>query len=259
MNTKKDNNKSIFKNIYPISVNNQQCVGPCYHKGSTIIHPVTLNEVGHDDINFCPVNAFINQQNNISFWDKCFMPSTRETKIDNFLKSNILVPQMHFSSDFFIKIYYKINNIDDMFNWLDAHAHDPYKTRERVFNNGMIVYGDQIIIIDHRMVHFVNDILIYYLSKIYKRLKKYIVMKDDTVILINNSDKQNIDSNDKNTISIIKSYIREKFLGSDNVYQLLSKFVRYYKNKLTDSDMSKVLVDYMIDYTLKRINLTLEQ
>ncbi|VBB17952.1 hypothetical protein YASMINEVIRUS_415 [Yasminevirus sp. GU-2018] len=267
---KENNKKATLKDVYPVSVNSQQCVGPCYYSNTKIIHPLTLEEIKDVDHNFCPVNTFVftdphTKKNILSVIDKCFVPTARETKMDDLLRDNVIAPQFHFSSDYFVKVYYKINNLEDLLRWLDTHSTDPYKTRERVFNNGMAVYGDQVTIIDHRMVYFVNDIMVQNLPKIYRRLKAYITVKDDKVILVDtDSGKhygQDADSeeNVKRTIGAVRTYIREKFLGSDNIQQFLSKFVRYYKEEMTNQNISDILVDHMIDYTIKRIKLTLEQ
>src|SRR5579872_2769864 len=168
ININKDKKRTVTTtstNAYPISINNQQCVGPCYYSNTKIIHPLTLDEIKGVEHNFCPVNAFVyvdpvTKKNALSVIDRCYVPTARETPMDELLRENIIAPQFHFSSDYFVKIYYKINNLEDLLRWLDNHSNDPFRTRERVFNNGMVAYGDQITIIDHRMINFVNDIMI---------------------------------------------------------------------------------------------------
>lgn len=264
------------KDAYPISANNQQCIGPCYYSNTRIIHPITLNEIDGVKHNFCPVNTFvytdpITKKNTLWSIDQCHRPTARETTMDEILRENVIAPQFQFSSDYFVKVYYKINNLEDLLRWLDMHTIDPYKTRERVFNNGMVAYGDQINIIDHRIVYFVNDVMINNLHKLYKGLKSYISINGDIVTLMDpinqpnidytqthNGDNNNRDDTDKRSI-IIKNYIKDKFLGIDNIQQFMSKFIRYYKEEITSKYLSNVLINHMIDYITKRINLTLEQ
>lgn len=293
--TTKSNKKSTIttKDIYPTSVNNQQCIGPCYYSNTRIIHPITLNEIDGVKHNFCPVNTFvytdpITKKNTLSSIDQCYIPTTREITMDEFLRENVISPRFHFSSDYFVKVYYKINNLEELLKWLDTHTNDPYKTRERVFNNGMVAYGDQINIIDHRIVYFVNDIMINKLHKLYKELNPYITIKGDIITLIDpviqseinytkshdkhndrhiekQIEKQNINQNEIDTDDthkksiIIKNYIKDKFLGIDNIQQFMSKFIRYYKEEITSKHLSNVLTNHMIDYIIKRIKLTLEQ
>lgn len=252
---------------YPISVNNQHCVGPCYYNNTNIIHPITLDEIKGVDHNFCPVNAFvyvnpISKKSTLSTIDRCFVPTAHKTSMDDLLRDNVIAPQFHFSSDYFVKIYYKINNIEDLLRWIDTHKEDPYKTRERVFNNGMIVYGDQITIIDHRIVEFVNEIMINNLPKLYRNLVQYIVIDGDTITLINPDKNTNHDIDENKSrisrISIIRNYITDRFLGIDNIQQFMSKFIRYYKEEITNKHLSDILVNHMIDYIIKRIKITLD-
>ena len=277
ININKDKKRTVTTtstNAYPISINNQQCVGPCYYSNTKIIHPLTLDEIKGVEHNFCPVNAFVyvdpvTKKNALSVIDRCYVPTARETPMDELLRENIIAPQFHFSSDYFVKIYYKINNLEDLLRWLDNHSNDPFRTRERVFNNGMVAYGDQITIIDHRMINFVNDIMINNLPKLYRYISPYIIIQGDEVTFRdgdkysnNNDHKENKESeeneDDRKKITIVRNYIKDKFLGPDNIQQFMSKFIRYYKEEITDRYISTVLVNHMIDYTIKRIKLTLE-
>ena len=289
---KKKINKKTMKDIYPISVNSQQCIGPCYYGDARIIHPLTLDEIKDVDHNFCPVSTFVytdprTKKSILSIIDKCVVPTARETQMDDILRDNVIAPQFHFSSDYFVKVYYKITNLEELMSWLDNHKTDPFKTKERVFNNSMVVYGEQLNIIDHRLIQFINDLMIENLPKLYRHLKYYIVVKDDKVIIIN-PDKYteslietdtvtddvadkidndfdvsvdvsvNVSANTHN-ISIIRAYIKEKFLGSDNIHQFMSKIIRYYKEDIINRYVSDILVNHMIDYIIKRIKITIEQ
>lgn len=263
--------KKTIKDTYPISLNSQQCVGPCYYSNTKIIHPITLDEIKDVKHSFCPVNTFVytdprTKENELFIIDRCAVPTAHETLMDDMLRSNVIVPEFSFSSNYFVKVYYKISNLEDLLNWLDHHKTDPFKTKERVFNNSMVVYGDQLNIIDHRIVQFVNDLMIEYLPKLYRHLNKYISVKNNSVVLIEPNFSSDIDENkldnnklDKKHIALVRTYIKEKFLGSDNINQFMSKMIRYYKEDITDRYISHILVDHMIEYIIKRINLTLEQ
>lgn len=252
-------NNSI-KEAYPISINGQQCVGPCYYSNTKIIHPLVLDEIKDVKYNFCPVNTFVytdpsTKKESLSIIDRCLVPTSSETMMDNLLRDNIIAPQFYFSSEYFVKVYYKINNLEDLLKWLDLHKTDPYKTKERVFNNGMIVYGNDVSIVDHRMVQFVNDTMIFYLPNLYQKIRNYIHVTDDQIKL---GYEESYDTN-KEDIGLIRSYIKEKFLGSDGINQFMSKFIRYYKSDLTSKNLSIILVNTMADYIIKRIKLTVEE
>lgn len=277
-NKKRGNDKKNTKDNYPVSVNAQRCIGPCYYSNTRIIHPLTLDEIRGVDHNFCPTNTFVftdptTKKSRLSIIDKCVVPTARETQMNEILRDNVIAPQFHFSSDYFVKVYYKISNLEDLLNWLDHHRTDPFKTKERVFNNSMVVYGEQLNIVDHRMIQFVNDLMIENLPRLFRHLNKYISVKRDIVSLIDpidadttvdtrdeNLDESNIEGKNKQSdVSIIRTYIKEKFLGSDNVHQFMSKIIRYYKEDMTDRYVTDLLVDHMIEYVIKRIRLTLEQ
>ena len=274
-NTKKHKDKKSMRDEYPVSVNAQQCIGPCYYSNTKIFHPITLDELKIDH-NFCPVNTFvytdpITKKTKLSLYDKCMVPTTRETILDEHIGDNIIAPKFIFSSAYFVKVYYKLTSLDDMLDWLDKHSTYPFKTKERLFNNSMVVYGDQLIIVDDRIVKFIIDLMIENLPKIYMHLRKYIIIKDDSVIIINSNDsesdetkksiKKHIDVSETNLardVSIIRAYIKDKFLGSDDIHQFMSKIIRYYKNDITNRYISDILVNHMIEYIIKRIKTTLE-
>jgi hypothetical protein len=250
---------------YPISINNQQCIGPCYFSNTKSIHPLTLNEVGNIDYNYCPTGAFpsidpISKKTEIVYTDKCKIPTANETIVNSRLRDALISPLFHFSSASFIKVYYHLQNLDDLLKWLDVNKHDPYRTKERVFNNGMIVYGDTVNIIDHRLIQYINDVMIHNLSRFYKKLRPYIKIDSDKITLIN-TDEPDTDlfkTDDAHTISNIRRYIKEKFLGLDNIHQFMSKFIRYYKEEMTSTDITNILITRMIEYCTKRISMTLE-
>jgi len=273
------------KNTYPISVHNQQCVGPCYYSNTKIIHPLTLDEIKNVNHNFCPVGTFVftdpqTKKTILSNVDRCVIPTARETQMDDILRDNVISPQFYFSSDYFVRVYYKINTLEDLLNWLDHHKNNPFKTKERLFNNSMVVYGNQLNIIDHRLIQFINELMSENMSKLYRGLVHFFLIKGNDITLVDNYDNDvqtistkvilNYDDDDMDIISdeqknstkhkniaLIRSYIKDKFLGSDNIHQFMSKIIRYYKEDLTDRYISELLVNYMIEYIIKRIKLTL--
>lgn len=266
MNTKRNNDITIAtkKEHYPTSANGQQCIGPCYYSNTKIIHPITLEEISEVNHNFCPVNTFIytNQRtgkSKLSNIDVCYVPTARETYMDDVMRDNVIAPQFNFTSEYFVKIYYKINNLEDLLKWLDENKNDPYRTKERVFDNSMVVYGEHLNIIDHRLVYFINSLMLAQLPRIYRHIKQYFLITNNMIKLTNQEDNSNNIHHTKEEISTIKNYIKDKFLGIDNSHQFMSKFIRYYKSELTERHISNKLVNHMIDYIIKRINITLEQ
>ena len=117
-------------------------------------------------------------------------------------------------------------------------------------------------IADLRLVNFINDIMMANFPKIYRQLKKYLVIENE-VVKLRMLSKDNLifvnETESLETIRTLRDYIKEKFMGTDNMHQFMSKFLRYYKEELSNRYISDVLVNHFIDYTTKRIQLTLEQ
>lgn len=253
---------ATLKEKYPISVHGQQCIGPCYYSNTRIIHPLTLDEIEGIDHNFCPVTTFIytdkrTGKSRFTSIDNCYIPTARETRMDNILRDNVIAPQFLFSSEYFVKMYYKINNLEDLLSWLDQNKTLPYKTKERVFDNSMATYGDQINMVDHRLTYYIDSVMVHFLPNLYRHLKKFFVVENNSVSVVNPD--ENMFEHKKQDIKLVREYIKKKFLGNDNVGVFLSKCIRYYKEDMTDRHITQKLVKYMIDYIMKRLMLSLNQ
>jgi hypothetical protein len=252
-------------NKYPKSINNMQCIGPCYEGDSSIIHPSTLDELKHNK-NFCPVDVFVDidkvtGEKTIIQADNCYIPTVTKndtSKITDMLGQQLISPTFKFSTNYFLRIYYNIGSLEDGIEWLDKNKDSPYRTLERVFNQIMILYGDNLSVVDHKTLDFINKIMLFNLPKIFKAIVKYIEIKDNKITLILPNARKTSYMLDKTHINIITSYIKEKFLGKSDVSKFVSKFIRYNPNEINKKKLSKILVKYMIDYIIKRIKLTLE-
>jgi len=256
--------KTKTKTKYPVSVNGYQCIGPCYPANTTARHPITLDEI-NDEFNFCPTDGHVKQdpktgKTNVIFSDKCYVPTI--TKGDNGLYLDektiemTVTPKIKFSSDFFIKIYYNINSLEELLSWLDSHDKDPYRTKERVFNTGMMVYSDNINIIDNRLVKFVDQIMVKNLPQIVRHVKKYFIVSNDTIKLITPNNSEN--NMTKTQISKLRLYLKEHFFGMNNIQTFLSKMLRYYRDDFKQKELSKIMTNHMIEYIIKKITITLD-
>ena len=242
---------------YPMSVNNQQCLGPCYYRGVKIIHPLTTSEFTYVTDNVCPVAPFmklniVTGKKKMSFLDTCHNPTAYSTEVDIEAITN---PRHVFSCSYFVRTYYKIYNIDELFSWLNHHHNDPVKTRERVFNTGMESYGKNLSFIGHHFVYFVIDLLKYYISIIYHQLKFYIYINPD-------SNTVNIGKYNDSVSSLpihkqyVKSYILDKLFGENDIQSLLFKLSKNDLELLASRNASKNIIDQFIIYTINRINIT---
>lgn len=269
-NNKNNNDKGIPK--FPRSSKGQQCIGPCYPSNVYARHPQTLSHITADT-NFCPVTPFITKdpytgKNTVADYDKCNVPTNQDEYVDD-LYINLVFPSFHFTSEYFLKEYYKIYNLEDLLIWFDTHLMDPFFSRKRIFEAGMIAYGDEIQVIDHRLVTIVNEIIEDLMFEVYFEIKQYLTVKNNVIMLTKESllkdQGKGMHSyaafNDPDIVDsflFYSGYIREKFGGIDNIHQFLSKFIRYYKEELLNIDVINNILNRFIEYIVKRINLTLE-
>jgi hypothetical protein len=257
---------------YPKSINNIQCIGPCYEANSIIIHPITLDEFTNDR-NFCPTDSYVinskKGEKNIDHTDLCYMPTVSQkdiSKVNDMLRQQLIAPTFKFSSNYFLRIYYDIGSLEDGIDWLDKNKESPYRTRERVFNQIMILHGDNLNIVDHRTVNFIRDVMIHNSSQIFKGVYRFIDVDNKKIVLINpdNSNMDNSKDNDSNNkmtkdnIGLITSYIKTKFLGESEISRFISKFLRYKPEYMNKPYFSRLIVKNMIEYITRKIEMTLK-
>lgn len=239
------------------NINNNKCIDKCYPKNTVIQHPITLDSFKSSTKNFCSTYPYIINNETYTFIE-CNVLANNSA---NSNRISMISPLVSISSDYFIKIYYNIHNFEEMLSWFTNNSDSTYRTKERVFNNGMVVYGTDIQLIDQRFVDHITYILHYNISYIYKSIRKYIKVNKNNIELLNSvyiTEKNNNFNDDKHTIQLIRTYIKNTFLNSDTIYQYISKFIRYYKNNLSDKFITTIIVEKMIEYIIKRINLSFE-
>ena len=244
------------KKLYPTSsIKGINCIGPCYEKlTKNIINPSSLINYRKPTINLCPTFPYI-YNGNVGHFAPCGEPTAGKQDV-----FSMVLPTIGISSEYFINIYYNIKNLEGLLNWLDNNTNLPYRTKERVFNNGMIEYGNDITIIDQRFVDHISYLLHYNLHKIYIPIREYIKVNKNNIELLNPIyiDKKDRRIDDKNTIQLIRQYIKDKFLNHEFIYKYVIKFVKYYKKNLTDKYITDILMTNMIDYIIKCINLSFD-
>lgn len=247
-----EDNKTIK---YSKSKNNHQCLSPCYHVNSYVIHPITLEYHTNKIMPFCAVNSFTILDNNgkehISNFDNCYNP-TDTGVTDKTLELNILIPYINFNSEQFLKIYYKIFSFEDAINWLDTNKFVPFRTQIRIVNSALEAFGDKNDLFDTRIVQF----FIEYLKKekmsyIYSKLSKHIgINKSNNSIQLVKSN----DLSDEYQSTERINYIIQKFFDVENV----SKFmIKYFKNRNKDwsdiHDHMLTMCDDIINNILNKI------
>ena len=250
---------------YPKSKNKLQCLGPCYHPGTMVVHPTQLEIVSDYDQPFCPVNEWKQidpktgrETENIT--DGCFNP-TEKTNISNKeLQLNILTPHIDFNVEHFLKIYYNIYSFEDSIDWLDRNGHTALGTRIRIMNCSLKAFGESIDLFDNRFA----DFFIEYVKKndirnFYNKISGYVGI---------NSEKNSINliSKDKNKLSNNEfcieriNYIIKTFLEKDDIIKFLVKYFKNRKSQWKDIDNHlKNMSNDLIGYILNKITITLQK
>lgn len=250
---------------YPVSRNNYQCIGPCYPPDSFIIHPVTLN----DDVrsySMCPIHPTVvtdSTGTRVELYDFCSVPTAKAPTIGT--SQQAALPTFKFDPVFFLKLYYNIGSLEEGFEWIDANADLPYKTKERVFNQIVVLYGNNLSLADHRLINHVHNIMTHNIALIFRAIVKYVRIDDSDKTNISlrpplSSDSSvDISAIDKTTISLVNAYIKSKLIGVSEINSFLNKFFRYGVSNISveqRDSFTKVVVDSMIDYIIQRIEVS---
>jgi len=122
---------------YPKSDKGYQCVGPCYNKYVTSIHPITFDVITSNKP-YCPVNGFqkfypSENKFKITYQDTC-KNEDGETQLDkNEEIYNNLLPYMDFNIKDFLFQFYEIYTFEDGISWISNNSSINIKTRIRIF------------------------------------------------------------------------------------------------------------------------------
>ena len=152
---------------YPISANGNQCIGPCYPKNKSSLHPIRMEIVTSKNHSYCAVNQFSKynpdtKNTTIEYLDKCYdfqnIKDSENDKNDNDNIMNIITPFMDFNLHHFLSIFYNINNYEDGIDYLTSKE-IPFLTSHRIFEALLITYGKTIDIIDNRTIDFVIKLI----------------------------------------------------------------------------------------------------
>lgn len=235
---------------YPKSDKGYPCLGPCYGTRVTSIHPITFDVITAKNP-YCPVagyQKFYPSENKfkITYQDNC----TQDTKNDVLDKNeeiyNNLLPYMDFNIKDFLSMFYEINTFEEGITWIENNSDKNIRTRIRIFECILNVFGNNIEIIDNRIIDFViNIIKTNYIQQIYKNIKKYIKIdeKKNSIEIDKDGDikedikkediKKDIKEDDKNIVIKI-NFIIKTFINQDIIQKFLFKYFKLKKNEWND-------------------------
>lgn len=247
-------NRKLAKK-YKKSINNIQCLGPCYKPDTYVVHPVYLEHINkYDDNPFCPteyheVNDTKTGKNKVIPYDICENP-TDITDIST--SESIILFQSGFTKDVFLSLYYDINSFEEMIEWLNINKTALIDTKTRIVNAALNIYDNNIEHFDDTFIKFYIEYMKdKFTKKIYKEIHENIGIKDGDILIIKDKDRNKDRDSDKNKDNNLKydeytieriNYIVEKFLNIDEVKKFLHKIIKTREIKFEDYDDSLILI-----------------
>lgn len=131
-----------YASKYPKSINNRQCIGPCYPKNMPIVHPHTmLTWQGPPGVSICPVIPYEEDGE----WKQFDVCHTKEKKFDRSeLETHLLTPEFTFTDRHFLSTYYQIDSFEALLKYLKRRPSLPYPTAARLLNSGWRAYGSLV-------------------------------------------------------------------------------------------------------------------
>lgn len=258
--------KNIINKKYPISQHNRQCLGPCYEKGTWIVHPVTLKYIVDFNNHFCPTNEWEyldpdTGEHDIKYTDACYIPTNNKDISQKEIEMNALLPEIEFDCLKFLKIYYDLHSFEDILNWITLNKQIPILTKLRIMECAWESFGKDLDFIDDRLVDFYEEIIKKrWIKKIYNRIKKYIFVDRNEKIYLKKEEKYPniiktyIDKKDRYKTEKI-NFIIKTFVTKNNIYKFLSSYIEKYKHKWNDiRSHSSNLKEYFIEYIINKIH-----
>lgn len=247
-------NKDIDK--FPTSINNQQCIGPCYKPGEKIVHPYTLNLVTAEHP-FCPTLVWFNEKTqSYEQIDMCLSPSDvsqNQQQID----LNLIVPVFHFSCEYFLKSYYNIFSFEGATDWVYNNIQSPINTQLRIMNCAWKVFGSNVDIINDQLIDFYSKLIKNnWLKKIYPKISKYIYVdeKNNNIYFKDNNQQDS----EKRQIEKI-NFFNKKLNTSQNIYKVLKTYIKENKDNWKNiEDHNEGIRKQYIKFVLSIINETLK-
>lgn len=249
---------------YPMSKNEQHCLGPCYEQGTFIYHPITLEYFTRKDKPFCPTNGWtytdpITKKTTNLKHDECINPTeNKDTSKEEKINENIFLPRIVFNCKQFLKIYYDINSFDDSLKWI-RNSYSPLTTKMRIIDCSWKVWGNapDFVITDVLIDFYLIVIQKNWIKPIYKHIKKYIKVIDNKIQL-DYPDKLN--KNRKQFKNEQINYIIQKLLTNNIIYDILLKYIKMNSNEWSNIDShNDNILYFMIDYLENRILKTIKK
>lgn len=253
-----NSNKNTKK--FPISINNQQCIGPCYPSNKIVLHPITLNYLTNKEP-FCPTLRWYDERDHqYKNADICLIPSDTTKMDQQQIDLDLIVPTFYFNCEYFLKAYYDIYSFENAIEWISINNKDPLYTLLRIINCSWRVFGPDIDIMNDQLIEFYSNVIKKnWIKDIYPEISKYIYIdsKNKNIFLkeVNNIDEPN----QKNQIEKI-NYFNKKFNTSQVILNLLKIYISENKNDwnkiINHNNLIKI---YYKKFVINKIKTTLQE
>jgi len=131
-----DNVKKNYEKKFPVSINNFNCIGPCYPPNTIFYNPITLNAAVSNVDSLCPIQS--KEQ-----FDICNINDVSP----DFKKFDIFedIIQIGSTNELFLKQLYKIYNYTDAINFFNDDIDNlPIYSQKRILNSIYYSYKNSI-------------------------------------------------------------------------------------------------------------------
>jgi hypothetical protein len=246
---------------YPKSKEGYQCLGPCYNKGTRIMHPITLNYMTTHVHPFCPV--FVPDPKNADQkigMDECYIPTDKADMFNNETASRFLSPEIPFDKKQFLAIYYDINSFEKAISWIDTNKNKNIHTKLRIMECAFGAYKDDILeefidYIDGRLIEFYKTVIkTLWLKDIYPVVNNYLFINKKGEIYIDNKMGSGKHTNKVERIN----YFLDAYANDNIVYKYISTFFKTYRGSWDDvQSYNDLLKKTIIKYIITKIKNTL--
>lgn len=237
----------MSNNKYTKSVNGIQCIGPCRFKNTKSEHPTTLQTISAP-YNYCPIIPQSGLDKSIVLHDECIFP---EDDIGLANSDWVYPPIITFQSYSFVKDNYNISTYNDALNWFASNNNVPFKTCERVFDNCIIAFKNDFLLIinDTRILKYVTTLLSENVKYMTKKLinNLSINVAKSTIDLTMPQNNLHMPTTFYE-LKLSRAYIRKMFITEPYINEFMSQ--SFYESDYSDT-MSKYIVTKFIDYIRK--------
>jgi hypothetical protein len=249
---------------YPKGIKKNQCIGPCYPPGSTILHPITLQIVSSNKSSnklFCPIQPWRDKLGRTHVVDEC-TKVTSSASVNEDIEKNFIIPKISFDPAKFLVLYYSIRSLDEVVIWYNNNATVPYNTIKRIMDCALKVYGEEEL---HEkpasdfMIEFTKFMILeYWFDKYLIKLSPFISVVENKInnvhtLVVN---QEILEDSKQKTFDIKqKLFIKKKveeLLTTLLVRRILRKFYEQYKDTWTSMNSHLIKLSKIAFYFVKR-------